>query len=122
MARGYGAGGYGKNRGYNSAYEQGFGRSPQAYSGSRPVQQAYNHMQPAVNQQYGRSGSSPPTAKASAEAARASVAATPAEAVITCSAGIIGRPSHLWPTHFELCRRGYAGAVSTRNVAFSLLS
>src|SRR5271155_5654097 len=46
MARGYGAGGYGQNRGYGSAY------------GNRPVQQAYNHMQPAVNttQQYGRSG------------------------------------------------------------------
>jgi hypothetical protein len=63
MARGYGAGGYGQNRGYNSAYGQGFARSPQGYSGSRPaegynrpVQQAYNHMQPAVNttQQYGR--------------------------------------------------------------------
>jgi hypothetical protein len=63
MARGYGAGGYGQNRGYNSAYGQGFARSPQG-SGSRPaegynrpVQQAYNHMQPAVNttQQYGRS-------------------------------------------------------------------
>jgi hypothetical protein len=53
-ARGYGAGGYG--RGYNSAYGQGFARSPQGYSGNRPVQQAYNHMQPAVNQQYGRSG------------------------------------------------------------------
>jgi hypothetical protein len=102
MARGYGAGGYGKNRGYNSAYEQGFGRSPQAYSGSRPVQQAYNHMQPAVNQQYGRSGSSPPTAKASAEAARASVAATPAEAVITCSAG-----RHTFGLHIS----SYAGAV-----------
>ncbi len=44
MARGYGAGGYGQNRGYGSAY------------GNRPVQQAYNHMQPAVNMQYGRSG------------------------------------------------------------------
>jgi Protein of unknown function (DUF3300) len=64
MARGYGAGGYGQNRGYNSAYGQGFARSPQGYSGSRPaegynrpVQQAYNHMQPAVNttQQFGRS-------------------------------------------------------------------
>jgi hypothetical protein len=53
-ARGYGGGGYG--RGYNSAYGQGFARSPQGYSGSRPVQQAYNHMQPAVNQRYGRPG------------------------------------------------------------------
>jgi hypothetical protein len=53
-ARGYGAGGYG--RGYNSAYGQGFARSLQGYSGSRPAQQAYNHMQPAVNQQYGRPG------------------------------------------------------------------
>jgi hypothetical protein len=76
MARGYGAGGYGQNRGYGSAYGQGFARSPQGYSAgrptegynrgyqtagvgyARPVQQAYNHMQPAVNttQQYGRSG------------------------------------------------------------------
>jgi uncharacterized membrane protein YgcG len=56
MARGYGAGGYGQNRGYNSAYGQGFARSPQGYSASRPVQQAYNRMQPAVNTtQYGRS-------------------------------------------------------------------
>jgi hypothetical protein len=73
-ARGYGAGGYGQNRGYGSAYGQGFARSPQGYAGgrpaegfnrgyqtggvgyARPVQQAYNHMQPAVNttQQYGR--------------------------------------------------------------------
>jgi Protein of unknown function (DUF3300) len=53
-ARGYGAGGYG--RGYSSAYGQGFAHSPQGYSGNRPVQQAYNHMQPAVNQQYGRPG------------------------------------------------------------------
>jgi hypothetical protein len=74
MARGYGAGGYGQNRGgYNSAYGQGFAQ--RGYAGSRPaegfnrgyqaagvgyarpVQQAYNHMQPAVNttQQYGRS-------------------------------------------------------------------
>ena len=76
MARGYGAGGYGQNRGYGSAYGQGFARSPQGYAGSRPaegynrgyqtagvgyarpVQQAYNHMQTAVNttQQYGRPG------------------------------------------------------------------
>jgi hypothetical protein len=76
MARGYGAGGYGQNRGYGSAYGQGFARSPQGYSGGRPAEgynrgyqtagvgynrpgeQAYNHMQPAVNttQQYGRSG------------------------------------------------------------------
>jgi hypothetical protein len=76
MARGYGAGGWGQNRGYGSAYGQGFARSPQGYAGSRPaegynrgyqtagvgyarpVQQAYNHMQPAVNttQQYGRPG------------------------------------------------------------------
>ena len=60
---------------YNSAYGQGFARSPQGYAGAgqprlqpglpapgvgyaRPVQQAYNHMQPAVNttQQYGRPG------------------------------------------------------------------
>jgi hypothetical protein len=75
MARGYGAGGYGQNRG--SAYGQGFARSAQGYSGGRPgegynrgyqtsgvgyarpvQQQAYNHMQPAVNttQQYGRPG------------------------------------------------------------------
>jgi hypothetical protein len=72
MARGYGGGGYGQNRGYNSAYGRGF--TQQGYSGSRPAegrgyqtagvgyarpeQQAYNHMQPAVNttQQYGRSG------------------------------------------------------------------
>jgi hypothetical protein len=74
MARGYGAGGYGQNRGYNSAYGRGFAQ--QGYSGSRPAegfnrgyqtagvgyarpeQQAYNHMQPAVNttQQYGRPG------------------------------------------------------------------
>jgi hypothetical protein len=74
MARGYGGGGYGQNRG--SAYGQGFARSAQGYSGgrpaegynrgyqtagvgyARPVQQAYNHMQPAVNttQQYGRPG------------------------------------------------------------------
>ncbi len=74
MARGYGGGGYGQNRGYGSAYGQGFARSSQGYAGSRPaegynrgyqsagvgyarpVQQAYNHMQPAVNttQQYGR--------------------------------------------------------------------
>jgi Protein of unknown function (DUF3300) len=81
MARGYGGGGYGQNRGYGqsrgygSAYGQGFGRSPQGYAGgrpaegfnrgyqtagvgyARPVQQPYNHMQPAVNtQQYGRPG------------------------------------------------------------------
>jgi hypothetical protein len=76
MARGYGAGGYGQNRGYGSGYGQGFARSPQGYAGGRPAQgynrgyqtagvgyarpteQAYNHMQPAVNttQQYGRSG------------------------------------------------------------------
>jgi hypothetical protein len=76
MARGYGAGGYGQNRGYGSAYGQGFARSPQGYAGNRPAEgynrgyqtagvgygrpgeQAYNHMQPAVNttQQYGRSG------------------------------------------------------------------
>jgi hypothetical protein len=81
MARGYGGGaygrgGYGQNRGYGSSYGQGFARSPQGYAGgrtgegynrgyqtagvgyARPVQQAYNHMQPAVNttQQYGRSG------------------------------------------------------------------
>jgi hypothetical protein len=75
-ARGYGAGGYGQNRGYGSGYGQGFARSPQGYAGSRPAEgynrgyqtagvgygrpgeQAYNHMQPAVNttQQYGRSG------------------------------------------------------------------
>jgi hypothetical protein len=80
-ARGYGAGGYG--RGYNSAYVQGFARSPQGYSGSRPVQQAYNHMQPAVNQQYGRpgygssfNGSRPPTSYgASQQAYRAPAAA-----------------------------------------------
>jgi hypothetical protein len=78
MARGYGAGGYGQNRGYSSAYGQGFAHSPQGYSGSRPAagynrgyqtagvgyarpvqQAAYNHMQPAINttQQYGRPGS-----------------------------------------------------------------
>jgi hypothetical protein len=72
---GYGAGGYGQNRGYGSAYGQGFARSPQGYSGSRPgegynrgyqtagvgyarpvQQQAYNHMQPAIHttQGYGR--------------------------------------------------------------------
>jgi hypothetical protein len=76
MARGYGAGGYGQNRGYGSGYGQGFARSPQGYAGGRPAEgynrgyqtagvgyarpgeQAYNHMQPAVNttQQYGRSG------------------------------------------------------------------
>jgi hypothetical protein len=76
MGRGNGAGGYGQNRGYGSAYGQGFARSPQGYSGSRPAEgynrgyqtagvgygrpgeQAYNHMQPAVNttQQYGRPG------------------------------------------------------------------
>jgi len=92
MARGYGAGGYGQNRGYNSAYGQGFARSPQGYSGSRPaegynrpVQQAYNHMQPAVNttQQYGRSaygssfnGSRPGTYGVSQQAYRAPVAAS----------------------------------------------
>ena len=72
---GYGAGGYGQpHGGYNSAYARGFARSPQGYAGNRPaegfnrgyqgvgyarpVQQAYNHMQPAVNttQQYGRPG------------------------------------------------------------------
>jgi hypothetical protein len=73
MARGYGAGGYGQNRGYNSAYGQGFAQ--RGYEGNRPAegfnrgyqtagvgyarppaQQAYNHMQPAFNttQQYGR--------------------------------------------------------------------
>jgi hypothetical protein len=75
MARGYGAAGYGQNRGYNSGYGQGFAQ--RGYAGSRPaegfnrgyqtagvgyarqpVQQAYNHMQPAINttQQYGRPG------------------------------------------------------------------
>jgi hypothetical protein len=73
--RRYGAGGYGHG-GYNSAYGRGFARSPQGYAGSRPaegfnrgyqtagvgyarpVQQAYNHMQPAINtsQGYGRPG------------------------------------------------------------------
>jgi hypothetical protein len=92
MARGYGAGGYGQNRGYNSAYGQGFARSPQGYSGSRPaegynrpVQQAYNHMQPAVNttQQYGRpaygssfNGSRPGTYGVSQQAYRAPAAAS----------------------------------------------
>jgi len=92
MARGYGAGGYGQNRGYGSAYGQGFARSPQGYSGSRPaegynrpVQQAYNHMQPAVNttQQYGRSaygssfnGSRPGTYGVSQQAYRAPAAAS----------------------------------------------
>ena len=73
MGRGYGAGGYGQNRGDGSAYGQGFARSPQGYAGNRPgegynrgyqsagvgyarpEQQTYNHMRPAVNtQQYGR--------------------------------------------------------------------
>jgi hypothetical protein len=92
MARGYGAGGYGQNRGYNSAYGQGFARSPQGYSGSRPaegynrpVQQAYNHMQPAVNttQQYGRpaygssfNGSRPGSYGVSQQAYRAPAAAS----------------------------------------------
>jgi hypothetical protein len=65
--RRYGAGGYGRG---GPAYGQGFARSPQGYGMSRPegrgyqtagvgyarpVQQAYNHMQPAVNS-YGRPG------------------------------------------------------------------
>jgi hypothetical protein len=71
-------GGYSQPRGgYGSGYGQGFaGRSPQGYAGARPAdgfnrgyqspgvgytrptQQAYNRMQPAINttQQYGRSG------------------------------------------------------------------
>jgi hypothetical protein len=66
-------GGNGYDGRYNAGYGQGFARSPQGYASnrsgqergyqsagvsySRPVQQAYNHMQPAVNttQQYGRS-------------------------------------------------------------------
>jgi hypothetical protein len=66
---------YGQPRsGYNTASGQAFGRSPQGFAGNRPgdgrgyqspgvsytrpVQQAYNHTQPAFNpgQQYGRSG------------------------------------------------------------------
>jgi hypothetical protein len=77
-AGGYGRGGYGRS-GYNSAYGQGFARSPQSYgfAGSRPaaggfnrgyqgagvgyarsVEQPGNHMRPAINtsQQYGRAG------------------------------------------------------------------
>ncbi len=64
-------GGYGEARGgYNTSYGQGF-RPAQGFAGnrpgggySRPVEQAYNHMQPAINasqqysrgQQFGRSG------------------------------------------------------------------
>jgi Protein of unknown function (DUF3300) len=53
-----GEGGYGRG-GYNAGYRQEFGRGPQGFGSNRPeparpVQQAYNHMQPAVNTAYGR--------------------------------------------------------------------
>ena len=55
-----GEGGYGRG-GYNAGYRQDFARGPQGYGFHRPepaqpVQQAYNHMQPAVNTAYGRPG------------------------------------------------------------------
>jgi Protein of unknown function (DUF3300) len=48
-----GEGGYGRG-GYNTGYRQDFARGPQGFGSNRPVQQAYNHMQPAVNTAYGR--------------------------------------------------------------------
>jgi Protein of unknown function (DUF3300) len=52
-----GEGSYGR-AGYNSGYRQDFGRGQQGFASNRPearpVQQAYNHMQPAVNAAYGR--------------------------------------------------------------------
>jgi hypothetical protein len=48
-----GEGGYGRG-GFNAGYRQDFGRGQQGFGSNRPVQQAYNHMQPAVNTAYGR--------------------------------------------------------------------
>jgi hypothetical protein len=46
-------GGYGRG-GYNAGYRQDFARGQQGFGSNRPVQQAYNHVQPAVNTSYGR--------------------------------------------------------------------
>jgi hypothetical protein len=48
-----GEGGYGRG-GYNAGYRQDFGRGPQGFGSNRPVQQAYTHMQPAMNTDYRR--------------------------------------------------------------------